>query len=66
MANRNPFLVDIGQGLSMMIGLPKIPSWKTVRRPKKAKPGTVGFNTQTNNLEYFDGSSWWGASMSEG
>lgn len=52
-------LLDIGEGLSLMIGLPTVASWKSDNRPKKAKPGTFGFNTQTNNLEYFDGSYWY-------
>lgn len=48
-----------------MIGLPKIATWNKATRPKKAKKGTFGFNTQTNNLEYWDGSSWYGAPMDE-
>jgi len=64
MANRGPFLVDIGPGLSMMIGLPKITSWNTASRPNKAKAGTFGFNSQTKSLEYWDGSSWWEAPLS--
>ena len=58
MANRGPFLVDIGPGLSMMIGLPKITSWNTAGRPQEAKTGTIGFNFQTSNLEYFSRSRW--------
>ncbi len=58
------FLFDIGQGLSIMIGLPRIASWDTAGRPKKAKKGTFGFNSQTNNLEYWDGSAWLAAAMS--
>lgn len=65
MAKKSQLFIDIGQGLSLMLGLPTINTWKTRERPKKAKPGTLGFNTQTNNLEYFDGSSWLAASMSK-
>jgi len=57
--------MDIGQGLSMMIGLLTITSWNTKERPINAKRGTFGFNTQTNNLEYWDGSAWFAAAMSE-
>ena len=64
MQKNSPFFIDIGQGLSMMLGLPKISAWKTTTRPKKAKKGTLGFNSQTKNLEYFDGTSWYSASMS--
>jgi len=56
-------LVDIGQGLSMTVGLPTIGFWKTAGRPKKAKKGTLGYNSQTNNLEYCDGIFWFAAPM---
>ena len=60
----HPIFVDIGKGLSLMTGLPTIISWNTKQRPQNAKRGTFGFNSQTNNLEYFDGSDWFAASMS--
>lgn len=56
--------MDIGQGLSLMIGLPRISSWNTQERPKKAKRGTIGFNTQTKSLECFDGADWYQAQLS--
>lgn len=65
MPKNNPLLMDLGQGLSLMLGLPTISSWKTADRPKKAKAGTFGFNVQTNQLEYWDGTDWLAASMSE-
>lgn len=65
MQKKLPLLLDIGQGLSIMLGLPTIASWNTAGRPEKAKPGTFGFNIQTNNLEFWDGTSWFKASMSE-
>lgn len=58
-------MIDIGQGLSIMLGLPTIVAWKTESRPKEAKRGTIGFNSQTGNLEYWDGTGWLGAKMSE-
>jgi len=57
--------MDIGQGLSIMLGLPKINYWNTSSRPKEAKKGTVGYNSQTNSLEYFNGSYWLAAQMSK-
>ena len=57
-------MVEIGQGLSIVVGLPTIASWRTADRPKKAKLGTFGLNLQTNNLEYWDGSNWLSAEMS--
>jgi hypothetical protein len=63
MPKNNPFMYEVGGGLSIMLGLPTIPSWKMRDRPKKPKTGSIGFNTQTNNLEYWDGKNWFGASM---
>lgn len=57
--------VDIGQGFSILIGLLRIASWKTAARPKKAQRGTFGFNSQTKNLEYWDGAVWMAAPMNE-
>ncbi len=65
MAKGHPLLIDIGQGLSIMMGLPTIASWKTGKRPNDAKKGTFGFNQQTGNLEYWDGSNWFGAPMNK-
>ena len=56
-------LMDIGQGLSMILGLLRISTWKTNERPKKPMIGTFGFNTQTKSLEYFDGTDWYEAAM---
>jgi len=63
MAKSSPIFINIGQGLSVMAGLPAIVSWDIKSRPKKAKSGTLGFNTQTNSLEYWDGNSWYSAQM---
>ena len=65
MPGNRRLLIDIGQGLSLMIGLPTITAWKTSDRPKKATPGTFGFNLQTKNLEYWNGSNWLAAPMDE-
>lgn len=50
--------MDIGQGMSLLLGIPKLSYWKTSDRPKNAKQGTLGFNTQTNSVEYYNGSYW--------
>jgi len=63
MEKNYPLLLNVGQGLFLMLGMPKIASWKTKGRPKNAKQGILGFNLQTNNLEYYDGSNWYAASM---
>lgn len=64
MPKNSSLLINLGQGLSMVIGFPKIASWNTAGRPKKAKIGTIGFNTQAKKLEFFDGKTWYAASMS--
>lgn len=64
--SKNPtVLVDLGAGLSLISGLPTIASWNTDGRPKGAKRGTFGFNSQTKKLEYWDGTSWFAALMEE-
>ena len=65
MARNSQVFIEFGQGLSLMVGLPTIPSWNTAGRPKRPKNGTFGFNTQTNNLEYWDGDAWYEAPMTE-
>lgn len=65
MSKNSPFTVDIGQGLSVAIGVPTIATWNTASRPKNAKAGTFGFNTQTSDLEYWNGTVWLKAHMSE-
>lgn len=59
----SPTFIEIGQGLAIMIGLPTIAQWKNTDRPKKARRGTFGFNTQTKSLEYWDGKDWYGATL---
>lgn len=60
----NPLFLELGDGISIKLGLPTIPSWNTKNRPKKPKSGTFGYNMQTSNLEYWDGKNWFAASMS--
>jgi hypothetical protein len=66
MAKNSQLLVDIGQGLALAMGLPTIASWKTSTRPKNAKRGTFGFNSETNSLEYWNGQDWYRVQMKEG
>lgn len=63
MYTNNPYLIDLGQGLSAMVGLPTIDTWETKKRPKNAKRGTFGFNSETYSLEYWDGTDWYAAAM---
>ena len=63
MAKKSPLFIDIAPGLSMRIGLPVILSWDSTKRPKRVRRGTIGFNTQTSSLEYWDGTDWFTASM---
>ena len=66
MAKNTQLLVDIGQGLSLMIGLPRIATWETGNRPQKPRQGTIGFNSKTKSLEFYDGNYWFEANMNEG
>lgn len=50
--------LEIGSGLSVLIGLPRIPTWNTAGRPKNPKAGTIGFNSQTQSLEFWEGNFW--------
>jgi hypothetical protein len=56
-------LMDIGKGLSLMLGLPSLNTWVTKDRPKVAQRGTFGFNSETYSLEYYDGDDWFVAPM---
>jgi len=63
MAKDSPLFIDIGQGLSLPVGQPTISCWNTGGRPKKPVKGTIGFNTQTNSLEFWNGTSWYTAPL---
>jgi hypothetical protein len=65
MASSSPIFMDIGQGLSVMLGIPTLTEWNTDSRPKNARQGTLGFNKQTNSLEYFNGKYWLEAALSK-
>lgn len=60
---KNSVYIDIGQGLSMMVGLPTITIWNNNTRPKNARRGTIGFNVETQSLEYWSGAYWFVAPM---
>jgi hypothetical protein len=63
MAKNSPVLINIGQGMSIMAGLPTISFWDELQRPKNPKPGTIGFNTSTRSLEYWNGTNWFSAQL---
>jgi len=65
MGDNSSIMIDIGQGLSLMLGLPRIKSWDTKERPVKPKQGMFGFNLQTNSLEYYNGNYWLTAPMNK-
>lgn len=64
MAKKSQVLVDIGQGLTIALGLPTVASWTTNTRPQDAKRGTFGFNNDTMSLEYWTGTDWYRVQMS--
>ncbi len=55
--------IEIGGGLSVMVGLPRIATWNTNGRPKKPEVGTLGFNTEIQSLEMWDGIAWYVVAM---
>lgn len=63
MPRNKQLLAEIGNGMSIMLGLPTLSSWNTRSRPKKPQNGTIGFNQQTNSLEYWNGKNWFTAQM---
>ncbi len=63
MAKNSSVLINIGQGMSIMAGLPTISYWDEQQRPKNPKPGTIGFNTNTRSLEYWNGTDWLSAQL---
>lgn len=65
MAQSSQLYIDIGQGFSLAVGLPTIPTWETATRPEAPKRGMLGFNSQTKQLEFWDGAGWLVAKMSE-
>lgn len=58
-----PVFIELGDGIYKRVGLPTILSWDTKKRPKKPRSGTLGYNIQTKNLEYWDGKNWFAAPM---
>lgn len=58
MGDNQQLFINVGKSFSLMLGLPRVATWDTNGRPKNARRGTLGFNTETNSLEYFNGSHW--------
>jgi hypothetical protein len=44
--------------LSPMPYYQQIPTWNNAGRPKKPKVGVIGFNLETNSLDYWTGTTW--------
>jgi len=65
MANDTPIYIDIGKGLSLPLSNPTISHWTTIERPINPLKGTLGFNTETNFLEFWNGTTWLLAEMKE-
>ncbi|MBI4033087.1 MAG: hypothetical protein HY377_01020 [Candidatus Blackburnbacteria bacterium] len=65
MSKNAPPYLSIGRGLSTMVGFPRIATWKTGGRPAKPRLGTVGFNTETKQLEIWNGTAWHRTSLAK-
>lgn len=53
-----PFYLDIGDGLSIMLGAPRMAIWGTNGRPQIPRTGEYGINDELGQLEVWDGSQW--------
>ena len=51
-------IIDSIGGLCSQAGLSRIATWDTGGRPSNPLRGTIGFNTSTNQIDVYDGSSW--------
>jgi hypothetical protein len=56
-ANAELYL-DIGSGISMRLGGPRMPFWTTAARPVAPLNGIYGLNKDTNTIEVWNGSAW--------
>ena len=50
--------LDIGSGISMRLGGPRMPFWNTAGRPAAPLDGIYGYNTTTGAIEVWNGSAW--------
>lgn len=41
-----------------MIGKPRLSFWDTSSRPSSPRTGTYGFNSETNKIEFWNGTNW--------
>jgi len=58
-------LLDFGNKLSLLVGNSKVLIWNTSGRPKSPKRGTLGYNSETKNLEFYNGFYWLTTEMLE-
>ena len=56
MGNNSPMLMS--QNAVQFTKMMAIPCWTTEERPKNPLRGTLGFNTQKNVLEVWNGEKW--------
>lgn len=52
------YYLEIDPGLSIMIGVARMSNWNTAGRPASPLIYTFGYNTDTGNLEMWNGSKW--------
>jgi len=53
-----PFYLEIGDGLSMILGAPRMVIWGTNGRPQNPRLGEFGFNDELNQIEIWNGQEW--------
>ena len=57
-AGNTPIYLKYDPQLSMRLRLSRISTWNTLGRPTGSK-GAVGFNTDLDQIEVYDGSAWY-------
>jgi len=51
-------LISVGLTSHSAQNLFRISEWNELGRPKRVKPGTIGFNIDTKSIEIWNGESW--------
>jgi hypothetical protein len=56
--NNAPLYLELTKELSMMIGRQKVAYWNTLGRPSSPVRGAMGYNTDLDQIEIYNGSGW--------
>ncbi len=56
-SNKNIHIDSVG-GMVLQLGTGRVPSWNTAGRPAAPDLCTIGYNSQTDDLELWNGTAW--------